>query len=217
MTWTKPNRYWSTSLREKKKCQDQKLRKQQKWKSCLLYTSHICVSAANVRCTKQFPGTAVFKDSDSSYAVVFIQIFLSCCNIKVPVRCSIESSPQWKRKLYCCYICLLYTSWTLKEGTDYTVTYAIKKDASGKAENKLGNTVVSTIKYSKDAQNNYGVGETDTVESTIVGKTLTSANIKTVSYTHLYSRCSRGTVYRWCLDCKIRQRTSNLCCMGKFR
>ena len=39
---------------------------------------------------------------------------------------------------------------------DYTVTYAIKKDASGKAENKLGNTVVSTIKYSKDAQNNYG-------------------------------------------------------------
>ena len=69
-------------------------------------------------------------------------------------------------------------TWTLKEGTDYTVTYAIKKDASGKAENKLGNTVVSTIKYSKDAQNNYGVGETDTVESTIVGKTLTSANIK---------------------------------------
>ena len=33
----------------------------------------------------------------------------------------------------------------------YTVTYSIKKDASGKAENKLGNTVVSTIKYSKDA------------------------------------------------------------------
>lgn len=65
---------------------------------------HICVSAANVRCTKQFPGTAVFKDSDSSYAVVFIQIFLSCCNIKVPVWCSIESSPQWERKLYCCYI-----------------------------------------------------------------------------------------------------------------
>ena len=65
---------------------------------------HICVSAANVRCTKQFPGTAVFKDSDSSYAVVFIQIFLSYCNIKIPIGCSVEPSPQWKRKLYCCYI-----------------------------------------------------------------------------------------------------------------
>ena len=65
---------------------------------------HICVSAANVRCTKQFPGTAVFKDSDSSYAVVFIQIFLSCCNIKSSRPVQHRTSPQWKRKLYCCYI-----------------------------------------------------------------------------------------------------------------
>ena len=37
MIWTKPNRYWSISLREKKKCQDQKLRKQQKWKRVKQY------------------------------------------------------------------------------------------------------------------------------------------------------------------------------------
>ena len=41
---------------------------------------------------------------DSRYAVVFVQILLPYCNIKIPVWCSIESSPQWKRKLYCCYI-----------------------------------------------------------------------------------------------------------------
>ena len=71
-------------------------------------------------------------------------------------------------------------TWTLKEGTDYTVTYAIKKNTSGVAENVLGNKIVATIKYSKDAVTNYGL-TSDTVTdetSTIVGKTLTSANIK---------------------------------------
>ena len=64
-------------------------------------------------------------------------------------------------------------TWTLKEGTDYTVSYEIKND-----KNELGGSVVATIKYSSDAQNNYSVGETETLESAIVGKTLTSDNIK---------------------------------------
>ena len=74
-------------------------------------------------------------------------------------------------------------TWTLKEGTDYTVKYAIKDN-----KNELGGHVVATITYSKDAQNNYGVAETATVEtSTIVGKTLTSANIQMTKTSYDYT------------------------------
>ena len=73
-------------------------------------------------------------------------------------------------------------TWTLKEGTDYTVKYAIKDN-----KNELGGRVVATITYSKDAQNNYGVAETAIVESTIVGKTLTSANIQMTKTSYDYT------------------------------
>ena len=74
-------------------------------------------------------------------------------------------------------------TWTLKEGTDYTVKYAIKDN-----KNELGGHVVATITYSKDAQNNYGVAETAIVEtSTIVGKTLTSANIQMTKTSYDYT------------------------------
>ena len=63
-------------------------------------------------------------------------------------------------------------SWTLKEGTDYTVKYALADT------NDIGKTVKATITFSDNVKKNYDLPTTVDYYGTIVGKTLTSANIK---------------------------------------
>ena len=63
-------------------------------------------------------------------------------------------------------------SWTLKEGTDYTVKYALVDT------NEIDKTVKATITFSDNVKKNYDLPTTADYYGTIVGKTLTSANIK---------------------------------------
>ena len=63
-------------------------------------------------------------------------------------------------------------SWTLKEGTDYTVKYALVDT------NEIDKTVKATITFSDNVKKNYDLPTKADYYGTIVGKTLTSANIK---------------------------------------
>ena len=63
-------------------------------------------------------------------------------------------------------------SWTLKEGTDYTVKYALVDT------NEIDKTVKATITFSNNVKKNYDLPTKADYYGTIVGKTLTSANIK---------------------------------------
>ena len=63
-------------------------------------------------------------------------------------------------------------SWTLKEGTDYTVKYALVDT------NEIDKTVKATITFSDNVKKNYVLPTKADYYGTIVGKTLTSANIK---------------------------------------
>ena len=64
---------------------------------------HVGIVSTDICSSQQLPGMVILKDPDNRKAVIFIKILLSCYSVKISVRCSVKTSPQWKLKFYFCY------------------------------------------------------------------------------------------------------------------